>query len=157
MDAVIDYAKVPDTIQPYAKAQYYAKAMGENFWPKGYQTHSDMCRCGGYTINLRGSLWLEDKQWRNFNAGWNFYILKAFIIEEIYIGKLPKVFQDSHREKNMGLSINTDEKNKNCRDKNLNHRTLKSDVTKADTKSEEADDSKTVFSDLTFTVADGPD
>ena len=29
MDAVIDYAKVPDTIQPYAKAQYYAKAMGK--------------------------------------------------------------------------------------------------------------------------------
>ena len=36
------------------------------------------------------------------------------------------------------------------------HRTLKAAATNTDTKSEEADDSKTVFSDLIFTVAAAP-
>ena len=56
----------------------------------------------------------------------------------------------------MGLSLNMDEKNKNWRENKNGHRTLKAFSTKADTNLEEADDSKTVLSDLTFTVADAP-
>ena len=57
----------------------------------------------------------------------------------------------------MGVSLNTDENNKNCRENKNERRDLKASATKADTNSEEADDSKTVFSDLTLTVAASPD
>ena len=57
----------------------------------------------------------------------------------------------------MGLSLNMDEKNKNFMENKNCHRNLKASSTKDDTKSEEADYSKTVFSDLTFTVASAPD
>ena len=56
----------------------------------------------------------------------------------------------------MGISLKPDEKNKNWREKKNDRRTLKADVTKYDTKWEEADDLNTVFSDLTSTVADDP-
>ena len=44
------------------------------------------------------------------------YTLKAFVPEEIYIGKLSKVYWHESREKNMGMLLNIDEKNKNCRE-----------------------------------------
>ena len=47
----------------------------------------------------------------------NFNPLKAFVSEEIYLGKLSKVFWDAQREKKIGLSLKTDEKNKNWREK----------------------------------------
>ena len=56
----------------------------------------------------------------------------------------------------MDISLNPDEKKNKWRDNNWNLITLKAAVTKADNKSEEADDSKTVFSDLTFRVAAAP-
>ena len=56
----------------------------------------------------------------------------------------------------MGMSLNMDENNNNCMENKYCHRTLKASSTKADTKSEEANDSNTVFSDLTFTVTAAP-
>ena len=56
----------------------------------------------------------------------------------------------------MGIPINPDKKNKNCREKKSNRINLKADATKAGTKSEEANDSNTVFSDITFTVTAAP-
>ena len=91
-----------------------------------------------------------------FTLGGKFYPLKAFVPEEIYLGGIPKVFQGAHKENKMGLSLKPDKKNKNFRENKNDHITLKDSATKADTKSEEADDSKTVFSDLTFVVAAAP-
>ena len=56
----------------------------------------------------------------------------------------------------MGLSLNLNDKNKKRRENKNYHINLKDSSTKADTKSEEAGDSNTVFSDLTFTVAADP-
>ena len=41
------------------------------------------------------------------------YLLKAFVLEEIYPVKLPKVFGDAQREKNMDKSTNTYSMRKN--------------------------------------------
>ena len=81
---------------------------------------------------------------------------KLFVPEEIHIGKLSKVFWHARREKNMGLSLNLDENNRNWRENKNDHITLKAYSTKAETNSEEADHSNTVFSDLAFTVAAAP-
>ena len=56
----------------------------------------------------------------------------------------------------MGPSLKSYKEKNNCRDKNCDRRTLKAAVTKDDTKLEEADYSKTVFSNLTFMVAAAP-
>ena len=56
----------------------------------------------------------------------------------------------------MGISLKTDQKDKNWGEKKNDHINLKIASTKADTKSEEAYDSKTVVSDLRFTVAASP-
>ena len=68
----------------------------------------------------------------------------------MYTCELLKVFWNARREKNMGLSLNIDKKKKKWRDNKNNHITLKDYSTKADTKSEEVNDSNTVFSDLIF-------
>ena len=88
-----------------------------------------------------------------------FYLLKAFILEEIYLRKLPKFFRDVCRDKKMDLSTNTDEssKNKNWRENNCERKTLKVEAIKTETKSEEVDDSKSVLSDLTFTFGSASD
>ena len=43
-----------------------------------------------------------------FTLDGKLYPLKAFVPEEIYLGKLPKDFQDALRENNMDQSTNTD-------------------------------------------------
>ena len=48
-------------------------------------------------------------------------------------------------------------KKKNWQEKNRKRKTLKAASTKTETKSEEVDDSKSVFSDITFTVATASD
>ena len=93
---------------------------------------------------------------RNFTLDVNLYPLKAFVPKEIYIGKLSKIFWNARREKNVGLSLNRNDKNKKRKENKNEHINLKDSSTKADTKSEEAGDSNTVFSDLTFTVAAAP-
>ena len=57
----------------------------------------------------------------------------------------------------MGVSLNIGKKKNNWWENNNNHITLKDYSTKADTNSEEADDSNTLFSDLIFTFAAAPD
>ena len=61
-----------------------------------------------------------------------------------------------HIGKNIGLSIKPAEKNKNWREKKNERRNLKASAIKTDTKSGEADYSKTVFSDLIFKVTSDP-
>ena len=82
--------------------------------------------------------------------------LELFVQEESYLGKLSKIFWYARREKKMGLLLKTYKKKKSWRENNRECRTLKYSATKADTKLEEAYDYKTVFSDLTFTVAADP-
>ena len=69
-----------------------------------------------------------------FTMDGNIYPLKAFVPENIYLGKLSKVFQDAHSKKNMGLSLNPYEKNNKWRERKKYRRTLKASETKADTK-----------------------
>ena len=63
------------------------------------------------------------------------------------------------REKNMEQSNKTDNasKNKNFREKNCERKFLKAATTKKETNSDEEDDSKSVLSDLNFTVTADPD
>ena len=42
-----------------------------------------------------------------------FHPLTAFLLEDIYIGNLPKVFQDALRDKNMDRSTKTYDTSKN--------------------------------------------
>ena len=88
-----------------------------------------------------------------------FYLLKTFVLEEIYPWKLPKFFQDVRRDKNMDRSTKIAEtsKKKNWRDNNRIQNTLKAAATNTENKSEEVDDSKSLLSDLTFTFGDAPD
>ena len=48
-------------------------------------------------------------------------------------------------------------KNRNWRENNSKRNTLNASATKTETNSEEVDDHKSVFSDLTFTVVTAPD
>ena len=135
MDDVLEYARVPVMIQSYTKAQSYAKAMGtpsdkkdnrrDRFRSDAAANSSTSEEVTGLKTNYDGTFTLDGK----------FYPLKAFVPEEIYLGKIPKVFWDAHRERNMGLSLKLDKKNKNWSENNCNRRTLKSATTKADTKS----------------------
>ena len=69
-----------------------------------------------------------------FTMDGNIYPLKAFVPEEICLWKLSKVFQDAHREKKMGLSLNPYDKNKKWKERKKYRRNLKASATKADTK-----------------------
>ena len=88
-----------------------------------------------------------------------FYLLKAFVPEEIYLGKLPKFFRDVRRDKKMHRSTKTYEasKNKNWQENNIERKTLKDAATNTETTSEEVDDSNSRLSDITFTSGAAPD
>ena len=104
IEAVLDYAKVSVTIQSYSKAQYYAKAMETPSNPK------DTRRVADTSSTSEGVSGLKTNDDGTSTLDGNVYPLKAFVPEEIYLGKLPKVFCDVHREKNMGRSLNLDGK-----------------------------------------------
>ena len=128
MDAVLDYAKFPVTVQSYARAQYNSKAMRT---PSGLK---DTIRATATSSTSEGVSGLNINYDENFTLHGKFYPLKAFVPEEIYLGELPKVFWGSRREKKMGISLKPDEKNKNWRDNNCVRITVKAAATKADTK-----------------------
>ena len=100
MDSVLEYAKIPVTFQSYGKDQSYAKTTGKPSEPR--ETRRD-CRhaavaatvsstseeLSGITINDGGT----------FTMYGNVYLLKEFVLEEIYHGKLPKFFRDVRRDK----------------------------------------------------------
>ena len=71
-----------------------------------------------------------------FTLDGEFYPLKAFVPNHIYLGKLPKTFRDAHKEKKMDWSTNTYEtsKNKNWRENNCERKTLKAPAAKIETK-----------------------
>ena len=153
MDAVLEYAKFPVMIQSYAKSQSYDKATGTPYDPNNTRRARKHASSAATSSTLEEVAGLKTNDDRSFILDGNFYPLKAFVLEKINLRKLSRVFWDAHREKNMRLSLKPDEDNKNWREKKNYHRTLKADETKPDTKSEEAGDPKTVFSDLTFMVA----
>ena len=91
MDAVLDNAKVPVTIQSYSKARYYTKATGT---PSGIKdtrcarqrsstaaTSSTSEEVAGLKMNDDGTFTLDGKM----------YLLKAFVPEEIYFAGLSRV------------------------------------------------------------------
>ena len=75
---------------------------------------------------------LNTNGYRAFTLYGKFYLLKAFVLEEIYLGKLPIAFQNARRENNMDLSTKTYEmrNNKNWQDNNSKRKTLKATETK---------------------------
>ena len=81
-----DYAKVTFTIQSYAKSQYYAKATGTPSDPKDTRcvaaTSSTSEEIAGLKTNDDGTFTLDRK----------FYRIKEFVQEEIYLGKLSKIY-----------------------------------------------------------------
>ena len=86
IDAVLDYAKVPVMIQSYYNSQLYFNSMGTPSNPKDTKhvaaTSSTSEEVDGLKINDNGTFTLDE----------NFYPLKAFILEGIYLGNIPKVF-----------------------------------------------------------------
>ena len=128
IDAVLDYAKVPVMIQSYSKAQSDAKTTVTPSNPKNTRRRaansSTAVEVTGLNTNHDGIFALDGK----------FYTPKAFIPEEIYLGKISKVFWDARREKKMGISLKMEKKNRNWRD-NYDCITQKAAANKADTKS----------------------
>ena len=144
MDAVLEYAKVPVTIQAYTKVQSYTKATWTLSDPNDTRS-TRYCAAVAATSSISEEVaGLKTNDDITFTLDGNFYPLNSFVLEEIYFGKLSKVFGYAHRE------------NKNCTEKKNYRRNLKAVATNTDTKLAETDDPKTLFSDLTFTVADCP-
>ena len=153
MGSFLGYAKVPFIIPSYVKAWSYAKLMGIPSDPTNTRRdwrRADAAATSSTSEEVAGLKTYDDG---NFTLDGKFYPLKVFLPEKNYLGKLSKVFGSACREKNIGLSLKPDEKNKNWREKKNDHRNLKASVTNNDANSDEADDSKTVFSDHWFTVA----
>ena len=160
MNSVLKYAKVPVTIQSYAKAQSYAKMTGKPSEPKDTRHswhHAVVAVTVSYTSYEFPGLNINDDG--TFTLYGKFYLLKAFILEDIYLGKLRKFFQDVRRDKKIDWSTKTDEssKNKNLQGNNCELKTLKVAATKTENKLEEVGDSKSVLSDHTFTFGAAPD
>ena len=93
MDDVLEYAKVPNTIQSYAKAQSYVKAIGNTSEPED-NMRAWYCAFMAATAQstseeLPGLKTNDDGE---FTLDVKFYLLRVFIPEEIYLGKLPESF-----------------------------------------------------------------
>ena len=104
MDAFLEYAKVPVTIQSYAKYQSYARATPPP--PPSYQKYTRRAQRCADTADTTSTNLEEVKRLKSNNDGTftldgNFYPLKTFVREEIHLGKLLKAFQDMRREKKM--------------------------------------------------------
>ena len=114
MDSVLEYAKVPVTIQSYAKAQSYAKTTGKYSEPKDtrrFWSHAAMAATVSCTSEeLSGLKLMMTGHSLCFRK---FYPLKAFVLEEIYLEKLPEFFRDLRRDKKMDQSTKTDETRNN--------------------------------------------
>ena len=156
MSAVLDYVKVPVTIQYYVKSQSYAKTTWTPYYPRDTIRAHCSSAAAATSSTLEEVFGLKTNDDGTFTLDGKFYPLKAFLPEEIYLRKISRVFWDAHREKNIGLSLNPDEKDRIWMEEKNYNRTLKYAVTKADTNSEEADDSNKVSSDITFKVAAAP-
>ena len=87
-----------------------------------------------------------------------FYPLKALALEDVYHRKSTKYFRDAFREKKIYWLNRTGEtsNNKNWQENNLKRKTHTAAETKTETTSEKGDNSKSVFSGLTFTVVTFP-
>ena len=160
IEVVLEYAKEPITTQSYTKAHPYAKEMGapsdqkDTSYARRRSAPSDNTSTTPKEVPV-----LKTNNDCKFTLDGKFYLLKPFVLEEIYLGKLPKAFWDTIMEKKMDQSTNKDDTNKtkNRQENNREHVVIKAAATNTETKSKEADYPKLVFSDLTFTVPAAPD
>ena len=81
MDAVLEYTKVSVITQYYANDQLYAKATG------GTLDHKDTSYAWHRSATAANTS-MENIDW-TFTLDGKFYLIKVFIQEEIYLGKLP--------------------------------------------------------------------
>ena len=102
MDVVLEYTKVPVTIQSYAKDQSYDKATGNPSEPKDTRharRRADVTATDSPTSEKITGLNTNDD--RTFTLDGKFYLLKEFMPEDICLGKSLKSFGDARREKKM--------------------------------------------------------
>ena len=159
IDALLEYSKVPVTIQSYYKAQSYSKATVD---PSDQKDTRYARRCtdddAATAITSEDVPGLNTNPDGTFKLYENLYPLKAFVPEKIYLGRLPKSFRDVRREKKtdqstkLGKTSNTN----NWQEKVHDRKSLKSATTKTNPKAEDTDDTSLLFIDLIFTVAAFP-
>ena len=102
MDAVLEYAKVPITIQSYAKAQSYTNVSGTTSETKDTRRVCSRDSAAATSSTSEEVYGLKTNDDGNFMLDGKFYPLKAFVLEEIYLGKLSKFSWGSCRDKRWG-------------------------------------------------------
>ena len=89
----MEYSKVPVIIQSYAKAQSYTKTTRKPSEPKDTRRahrHSSVADTVSSTSEELSGLKINDDG--TFTLYGKVYLLKALVLEEIYLVKLPKFF-----------------------------------------------------------------
>ena len=128
MDAVLECSKVTVIIQSYAKYQSYAKAKGGPLEQKDTKCARRHAAAADTTSTTPEKVpVLKTNNYGSFTLEGKFYPLKAFVPKDIYLRKLTKTFRDTHREKKMDQSTNTDDTSnkKNLRENNHENKSLK--------------------------------
>ena len=159
IDAVLEYSKVPITIQSYSKAHSYAKYTVAPLDHKDKQCARRPTAAADATATISKDVpGLKTNHCGTFTLDGKSYPRKAFVPEEIYLGRLPKFFRDFRQEKKKYWSTKSDETSnaKNCWDKVRDFQSLKAVATKTYPKAGYNDDTRSVFSDLTFIVTAAP-
>ena len=114
MNSVLEYDKVPVKIQSYTKDQSYTNMTRKPSEPKDTRrawSHDVVEDTISSTSEELYGLKTNDEG--TFAMYGKFYSLKAFVLEEIYLGKLPRFFRVLSRNKKMDQSTKTDELSKN--------------------------------------------
>ena len=99
MDAVIEYAKVPVTIQSYSKSQSYEKSMGTPSDSKDTRCNRSRAAAAATSSTSEEFFVLNTNDDKTFTLGGKIYPLKALVTEEFYLGKMSKFFWGTRREK----------------------------------------------------------
>ena len=92
MYVVLEYSKVPVTIQSYSKAHSYAKATGGGGSDQKYTrcTRRRSDAASATSTNPEKVPGLKTNNYRTFTLYGEFYPLRGFVPEEIYLGKMAK-------------------------------------------------------------------
>ena len=87
--AILEYSKLPVTIQSYAKARSYAKDTGDLSYQKGKSRAWRRTDAANATATTPEQVpVLKTNTNGTFNLDGKFYPLKAFVTEDIYLGRL---------------------------------------------------------------------
>ena len=133
MDDVLDWSKVTVTTHSYNKAQSYHKTTGTLSDPKYIRCDQRRAAAAATSSTSEEVYEVKTNDDKTFMLDGNFYPLKAFVPEEIYPGKLSKVFQGERREKIWGHQSIRIIRKELGGEENY-HRDLKASAAKADTK-----------------------